>query len=80
VFATCKAFWRFRDPTKIQFFQPAAGKVFQVRVNTLGPGHRDTKLDVNLEEWQKCTECEEYRNCLDFCMASLAFKEAVARI
>lgn len=70
----------FPDPTKIKFFQPAAGKVFQVQVNTLGPGHRDTKLDVSLEEWQKCTGCEEYKSCFDFSMASLAFKEAVARI
>ena len=70
----------FPDPAKIQFFQPAAGKVFQIQINTLGPGHRDTKLDTNLEEWQNCTQCEEYHTCLDFCMASLAFKEAVARI
>jgi hypothetical protein len=70
----------FPDPMKMQFFQPAAGKVFQVQISTLGPGHRDVKLDANMEEWQKCTECEEYRKCLDFCMASLAFKQAVARI
>lgn len=70
----------FPDPTKIQFFRPADGKVFQVQINTLGPGHRDTKLEVNMDEWQKCTGCEEYRTCLDFSMASLAFKEAVARI
>ena len=70
----------FPDPTKIQFFQPAAGKVFQVQINTLGPGHRDTRLDTSLEDWEQCTQCEEYRTCLDFSMASLVFKGAVAQI
>ncbi len=70
----------FPDLVKFQFFKPATGKVFQVQVNTLGPGHRDTKLEANLEEWQKCTNCEEFRSCYDFSMATLAFKQAVVRI
>ena len=51
----------FPDLERFQFGQRVAGKVFQVRVDTIGPGQRDRKLDINLEAWQECQRCEDFQ-------------------
>lgn len=37
----------YPDLEQFQFGKPMAGKVFQITVNTLGPGHRDRMLDID---------------------------------
>ena len=39
----------YPDLEQFQFGKPMAGKVFQITVNTLGAGHRDRKLDIDLD-------------------------------
>ena len=61
----------YPDLEQFQFGKPMAGKVFQITVNTLGGGHRDRKLDIDVEGWNACRQCEDFQNCLDFSDAKL---------
>ena len=61
----------YPDLEQFQFGKPMAGKVFQITINTLGPGHRDRKLDIDLDAWEVCRQCEDFQNCLDFSNARL---------
>jgi hypothetical protein len=62
---------------QFQFGKPMAGKVFQIIVNTLGPGHRDRKLDIDLDAWEDCRRCEDFQNCLDFSNAKLQMQRVL---
>jgi len=68
----------FPDLEQLEFGATVAGKVFRVRVTTLGPGHRDRKLEVDRGEWNSCQHCEDFRNCLDFSTAVLTMQQALA--
>jgi hypothetical protein len=61
----------YPDLEKFQFGKPIVGKVFQIRVDTLGSGYRDRKLEIDLDAWQDCQRCEDFRNCFDFSSAKL---------
>jgi hypothetical protein len=61
----------YPDLEYFQFGKPMNGKVFQIRVDTLGAGQRDRKLEIDVEAWQECRQCEDFRNCLDFSNAKL---------
>jgi hypothetical protein len=61
----------YPDLEPFQFGKPMAGKVFQIAVNTVGPGQRDRKLDIDLEAWQDCQRCEDFGNCYAFSNAKL---------
>jgi hypothetical protein len=61
----------YPDLEKFQFSRPIAGKVFQICVDTVGPGQRDRKLEIDLNAWQECQRCEDFRNCFDFSSAKL---------
>jgi hypothetical protein len=58
----------YPDLSKLQFNQEIAGKVFHMRINTLGPGHKDPHLSINTKEWEDCQRCELYRNATTFPM------------
>lgn len=61
----------YPDLEQFQFGKPMAGKVFQISVNTVGPGQRDRKLDISMEAWQDCRRCEDFDNCYEFSNAKL---------
>jgi hypothetical protein len=61
----------YPDLEKFQFGNPMAGKVFQICIDTVGPGQRDRKLETDLNAWQECQRCEDFRNCFDFSSAKL---------
>ena len=42
----------FPDMSQFRFGKELAGKVFKVKIDTLGPGHRDRHLDADLPQWQ----------------------------
>jgi sulfatase maturation enzyme AslB (radical SAM superfamily) len=70
----------YPDLEQLQFGATVTGKVFRVRVTTMGPGHRDRKLEVDRKEWENCQRCEDFRNCYDFSTARLAMQQAIAQI
>ena len=70
----------YPDPSKLQFNREITGKVFRMQVNSLGPGHRDRHLDVDLNEWEDCQKCEFYNSCYDFSNANLAMQRMVAAV
>jgi len=61
----------YPDMEQIQFGKPMIGKVFQITVTTMGPGHRDRKLDIDQEAWEDCRQCGDFQNCFDFSNAKL---------
>ena len=63
--------------TKLQFNKEIKGKVFKMRINSVGPGHREPHLDSDMGEWEDCQECPEYRSCLDFSNAQLAMQAVI---
>jgi hypothetical protein len=67
----------YPDLERFQFSKPIAGKVFHISVDTLGAGHRDRKLEIDVEAWQDCRKCEDFRNCLDFSNAKLQMQEVL---
>jgi sulfatase maturation enzyme AslB (radical SAM superfamily) len=70
----------YPDVERFQFGKPLAGKVFQISVNTLGPGHRDRKLDIDMEAWQECRQCEDFQNCFDFSSAKLQMQRVLREL
>jgi len=68
----------YPDLEQFQFGKMMAGKVFQITVNTVGPGHRDRKLDIDEDAWQECRQCEDFQNCLDFSNAKLRMQGILA--
>jgi hypothetical protein len=70
----------YPDMSQFRFGKELPGKVFRMRIDTLGPGHRDRHLDADLPAWQACQECGEFRGCYDFSNAKLAMQQAVSAI
>jgi hypothetical protein len=70
----------FPDMSQFRFGKELAGEVFRVKIDTLGPGHRDQHLEADLSQWQVCQLCEEFRSCYDFSNARLAIQQAVSAI
>ena len=70
----------YPDLTQFQLGQELAGKVFCLKVNSLGPCHRDRRLQVDVEQWQQCQSCELFRSCYDLSNAKLMMQQAAAAI
>lgn len=68
------------DLEKFRFGKPIVGKVFQICVDTLGPDHRDRKLEIDLDEWQDCQRCDDFRNCFDFSSAKLQMQVVLRKL
>jgi hypothetical protein len=61
----------YPDLEQFQFGKSIAGRVFQIRVDSVGPGQRDRKLDVDEEVWGECRQCGDFQNCFGFATARL---------
>jgi hypothetical protein len=70
----------YPDLAQIQFGKPVAGKVFQICVDSLGAGHRDRKLDIDLDAWQDCQQCQDFANCRDFSSAKLEMQRVLREL
>jgi len=70
----------YPDLTQIQFGKQINGKVFRLRIDTLGPCHRDRNLEANVKEWENCQSCEDFRNCYDFSTAKLLMQQFMMQI
>ena len=67
----------YTDLEQFQFGKSISGKVFQITVNTLGPGHRDRNLAIAENAWEDCRRCEDFQNCLDFSNSKLQMQRAL---
>ena len=67
----------YPDLARFQFNHELSGKVFRLRIDTLGTGHRDPHLDIEMKEWEDCQGCEVYRSCYDFSNAKLAMQREI---
>jgi hypothetical protein len=67
----------YPDLEQFQFGKQMTGKVFQITVNTLGAGHRDRKLGVDVTAWEDCRKCEHFQNCFDFSNAKLQMQRVI---
>jgi hypothetical protein len=67
----------YPDLEKFQFGKSLNGKVFQITVNTLGPGQRDRELNIDENAWQDCRQCEDFQNCLDFSNSKLQMQRVM---
>lgn len=68
----------YPDLTQVRFGREMAGKVFRLKVDTLGPLHRDRHLETDLKEWEDCQQCELFRSCYDLSNGRLAMQRAIA--
>lgn len=70
----------YPDLSQFRFGKELAGKVFRLKIDTLGPGHRDRHLETDLDQWQECLQCERFRDCYDLSTAKLAMQQAARAI
>jgi hypothetical protein len=70
----------YPDLEKFQFAKPLAGKVFQITVDTIGPGQRDRTLTIDTDAWEDCRQCEDFQNCFDFSSAKLQMQRLLREL
>lgn len=70
----------YPDFVQFRFGAELAGKIFRVKIDTLGPGHRDRRVEASLTQWQECRACEEFQSCYEFSNAKLAVQQAASQI
>jgi hypothetical protein len=70
----------YPDLSRIAYNRDLAGKVFRLRINSLGILHQAPELKADLGEWEECQQCEHYRSCYDFSAAKLALQRAAAQV
>lgn len=70
----------YPDLAQFRFGKELPGKVFRLKIDTLGPGHRDRQLQVDMEQWQQCQSCELFRSCYDLSTAKLMMQRAAAAL
>jgi hypothetical protein len=70
----------YPDVSQIRFGKEMVGKVFRLKIDTVGPLHRDRKLEINIQAWEDCQQCELYRNCYDFSTGKLLMQQFMVQI
>lgn len=70
----------YPDLEQMQLGKPLAGKVFQISVDSLGAGHRDRKLEIDLNAWQDCRQCPDFADCRDFSSAKLEMQRVLREL
>ena len=70
----------YPDLEQMQFGKALAGKVFQISIESLGPGHRERKLEIDLDAWQDCQQYPDFANCRDFSGAKLEMQPVLREL
>lgn len=70
----------YPDLEQMQFGKPLAGKVFHISIESQGPGHRERKLQIDLDAWQDCQQCPDFQNCRDFSCAKLEMQRVLREL
>ena len=67
----------YPDLEQFQFGRRLVGKVFQICVDTIGPGQRDRNLTTDTDAWDDCRQCEDFQSCFDFSSAKLQMQRVL---
>lgn len=67
----------YPDLSVHRFNEVRKGKVFDVFVHSSGLGVDERTFAMKSEEWDRCTECPEYRHCFDLSIAKLTLAGAL---
>ena len=70
----------YPDLDQLEFGRPVAGKVFQIRIDSQGAGHRDRRLEIDQDAWQECQQCSDFQNCRDFSSAKLEMQRTIREL
>ena len=70
----------YPDLEQFQFGRSLVGKVFQISVDTMGPGQRDRKLTIDTDAWEDCRQCEDFQSCFDFSSAKLQMQRVLREL
>jgi hypothetical protein len=70
----------YPDLEQVQLGKLVAGKVFRIRIASLGANHRERKLEIDLHAWQECQRCEDFRNCHDFSNSKLEMQRILREL
>ena len=70
----------YPDLEQVQFGKLLAGKVFRICIDSQGAGHRDRKLEIDLDAWQDCRQCQDFQNCRDFSSAKLEMQRTLREL
>ncbi len=53
------------------------GQVFTVTLRSQGIGIQSKEIATDLEAWEQCEECEQFRSCYDLSVGRLALENAI---
>ena len=67
----------YPDLEELRLGKPAASKVFMVLIDSCGANHRDRKMVANMEAWEECQHCEEFKSCFGFSTAKLELQRSL---
>jgi sulfatase maturation enzyme AslB (radical SAM superfamily) len=67
----------YPDLSRVRYNQNLAGKVFRLRINSLGVAHQKPQLEIDFAAWEDCQHCDSYRSCYDLSNAKLAMQRAM---
>jgi hypothetical protein len=70
----------YPDLTKFQFGKELVGKVFSLRIDTIGPFQRDRELNCDTEEWAQCQRCDDFKSCIDFSTGKLLMQRFLIEV
>jgi hypothetical protein len=68
----------FPDFTRLENNKALRNPAFTAFVESHGIGAQGRKLEVNMEGWEKCVGCSDYRTCYDLSLAKLLMKTVLA--
>jgi hypothetical protein len=68
----------FPNLDRVEYNRPLQGKAFTLLAQSNGIGVSGRSVEVDPEQWDKCTDCDQYRNCYDLSMAKLLLSHALA--
>jgi hypothetical protein len=61
----------FPDIEKLTINRENRGKVFSVKLVSLGVGINSREIHPDIEQWKVCRQCEEFDSCYSFSQAKL---------
>lgn len=68
----------FPDALNYREDEPNSGKVFTFELKTAGGLYRSgRKFSANVEEWDDCLECGEFKHCYKLCMAKMSLEGVI---
>lgn len=67
----------YPDSSRVELNTELQGKVFRLRIDSLGLTHGRPILTADMDQWADCQKCEDYHSCYDFSNAKLAMNQVM---